>query len=208
MRRRGLCLTPFAPQRIVAVTRARWGFYRRPRAFPRRPSASSRDASELATRGAGLAVRLRCGKGRARPEETVAAVRSSGGGDKQPEGGGARGDRGRARGVRGAAHRSRRLRPPRRGSCNPAPPSPPCRESAPRPSAPGSPSGTAAKGGAGPIAAVRIGMLLPWPEKTPCPFRVISPECWLCLSNFSGGRLALGDQSLPVLLGAGTKKIR
>lgn len=75
MRRRGLCLTPFAPQRIVAVTRARWGFYRRPRAFPRRPSASSRDASELATRGAGLAVRLRCGKGRARPEETVAAVR-------------------------------------------------------------------------------------------------------------------------------------
>lgn len=105
MRGRGLCLTPFAPQRIVAVTRARWDFYRRPRAPPRRPSASSRDAPELATRGAGLVVRLLCGKGRARPEEAVAAVRSSGGGDKQPEGGGARGDRERAREGCGARRR-------------------------------------------------------------------------------------------------------
>lgn len=35
---------------------------------------------------------------------------------------------------------------------------------------PGSSSETAAKGGAGPVAAVKLGMLLPWPERRPVPF--------------------------------------
>ncbi|KAL1764846.1 hypothetical protein HispidOSU_027821, partial [Sigmodon hispidus] len=68
MRRHGLRLTPFTPQRIVSRTRAHWAFYRRPRASPRRRSASCREAPELETRGAGLTARLPYGKGRAHPE--------------------------------------------------------------------------------------------------------------------------------------------
>lgn len=172
MRRRGLCLTPFAPQRIVAAARAHCGFYRRPRASPRRPSASSRDAPRLATRGAGLAARLPYGKGRARPEGAVAAVRGSGGGDEQREGGGARGARGRAREGCGA----------RRGAEEPPPPpaaawvlqSCPAQSALQRicaaPLRPWEPFRDCGEGRAGPVAAVRLGMLLPWPERRPVSF--------------------------------------
>lgn len=209
MRRRGLCLTPFAPQRIVAVARARRGFYRRPRAPPRRPSASSREAPELATRGAGLAARLLCGKGRAHPEEAVAAVRGSGGGDEQPEGGGARGARGRAR--EGCGARRRGVAASARRGVGPAILPRPVRPAENLRRAPpplGALPGLRRRAGRDPSLQSGLGYCCPGRKKTPWPFRVISPECWLCLSSFSGGGLALGDASRPVLLGAGAKKIR
>lgn len=98
MRRRGPCLTPFAPQRIVTATRAHRGFYKRPRAPPRRPSASVREVPGLATREAGLAAPLQYGKDRASPEGAEAVGRGSacvcGGGwrkrrERAREGGGA-----------------------------------------------------------------------------------------------------------------------
>lgn len=167
------------------------------------------EVHDLTTRGAGLAAPLPYGKDRARPEgaEAGCGVMGVGANDgratEEGELGGARAG-GAERGAKETPH------PPALAwvLCNPAPPSPPCRESVPHPSVSGSPSGTAAKGRAGPSAAVRLGMLLLRPGKTPCPFLVISPECWLALPTFSGGGLAPRDPSLPVLVGAGAKKIR
>lgn len=137
MRRRGPCLTPFAPQRILTATRAHRGFYKRPRAPPRRSSASVREGPGLATREAGLAARLQYGKDRARPEGAEAAGRGGGGWGKRPEGGGGRGHRERAR-ARGAGRGAKKPPHPPAAAWDPsnsAPPSPPCRESVPHPSA-------------------------------------------------------------------------
>ena len=129
MRRRGPCLTPFAPQRIVTAARAHCGFYKRPRAPPRRPSASVREVPRLATREAGLAAPLQYGEDRARPEGAEAAGRGGGGWGK-----------GRERACEGCGARHRAEQPPQPPAAawdpsNPAPPSPPCRESVPHPSA-------------------------------------------------------------------------
>lgn len=200
MRRRGPCLTPFAPQRILTATRAHRGFYKRPRAPPRRSSASVREGPELATREAGLDARLQYGKDRARPEGAEAAGRGGGGWGKRPKGGGGRGHRERA------AQRSRRIRPPRRGTgaILPRPVRP--AENLCRTPPPWELFGDCGEGRGGARRCSQAGDVAALAGKTPCPFRVISLECWLPLSTFSGGGLALGDPSLPIMVGAGAKK--
>lgn len=128
MRRRGPCLTPFAPQRIVTAARAHCGFYKRPRAPPRRPSARVRGAPGSATREAGLAARPRYGEDRARPEGAEAAGRGGLVGVGRATGA-------RARGAGRGAEQPRQPPAPAWDPSNPAPPCPPCRESVPHPSA-------------------------------------------------------------------------
>lgn len=174
MRRRGSCLTPFAPQRIVTATRAHRSFYRRPRAPPLRPRASVREMQGLATRGAGLAARLHYGKDRARPEGAEAAVRGSGGGGKgrrtaeEGELGGAR----EGCGVRrGAAQRRRSIRPPWRGSCAILPrPVRPAETLHRTPPPLGALPGLRRRAGRGRSLQSGWGMLLAGPERRPVPF--------------------------------------
>lgn len=209
MRRRGPCLTPFAPQRILTATRAHRGFYKRPRAPPRRSSASVREGPGLATREAGPAARLQYGKDRALRKEPRlrGGVVGVGTNDRRAA---EEGDIGsaRAREVRGAAQRSRGIRPPRRGTgaVLPRPVRP--AENLRRTPPPWEPFGDCGEGRGGARRCSQAGDVAALAGKTPCPFRVISLERWLPLSTFSGGGLALGDPSLPVLVGAGAKKMR
>lgn len=207
MRRRGLCLTPFAPQRIVAATRAYWGFYRRPRAPPRRPGASSRKAPGLATRGAGLAARLRYGKGRARPEGTLAAVRGVGVGINNARVA-EQGELGRAREGCGARRGAEESPPPPSAAwvLQSCPAQPVLQRLCAAPLRPWEPFRDCGEGRGRTHRRSQARDAAAQAGKTPCPFRVISPECWLSLSTFLRRRLGAG--SVPVLLGAGAKKIR
>lgn len=163
MRRRGPCLTPFAPQRIVTATRAHRGFYNRPRAPPRRPSASVREVAGLATREAGLAAPLQYGKDRARPEGAEAAGRGSGGVGAND--GSARA-RGAGRGAEEPPHPPTAAWDPN----NPAPPSPPCRESVPHPSALGALPRLRRRAGRGPSLQSSWGWCCPGRKDGPVPF--------------------------------------
>lgn len=186
MRRRGPCLTPFAPQRIVTATRAHRGFYKRPRAPPRRPSASVREVPGLATREAGLAAPLQYGKDRARPEGAEAAGRGSGGVGTS-DGSAREGCGARRRGAAASAHRG--LGPEQ--SC-------PAQSALQRicaaPLRPGSPSRLRRRAGRGPSQQSSWGCC--------CPGRKDA----LSLSGDLTGMLALSLHFLRRRLGAGRPK--
>lgn len=175
MRRRGPCLTPFAPQRIVTATRAHYGFYKRPRAPPRRPSTSVREVLRLATREAGLAAPLQYRQDRARPEGAEAAGRGGGGWGKGQERA-----RERERGVRGAgrgAEQSRRSHPPRRGTRTVLPRPVRPAENLCRTPPPWEPFRDCGEGQGGARRRSQAGDVAALAGKTPCPFRMISLEC-------------------------------
>lgn len=201
-RLRGLRSSPFAPQRVVAATRAPRLFYRRPRAFRRRAGASAGRAPRRGARGGGERRRSTGGGAPAgsppdRPAERAERCRKEpkrrcGGRAEPRECRGRMGKEGARQGWGLMVQRSRRLRPggPRCSSRPALPaawilqscPSPPCRDSsAPRPSVPGSLSRTAAKGGAGRGGGHRCS--LPWDaahpgRKNAQSQRVRSPVCF------------------------------
>lgn len=173
----------------MAATRAPHLFYRRPQPFRRRAGASAGEVLRRGARGVGELQQSKGGGAPAGlpPDQPAEKAECSRKQPKQRSWGRAEprelserlGKEGAPRvGVDGAVES---VPPPGRAqvllrtafhsawvlqSC----PSPPCRESsAPHPSAPGNPSRTAAKGGAGAVAAVCLGMLRVLTGKTPCP---------------------------------------
>nr|XP_036863252.1 uncharacterized protein LOC118970404 [Manis javanica] len=132
----------FAPQTVVAATRAPHLFYRRPQPFRRRAGASAGEVLRRGARGVGELQQSKGGGAPAglRPDQPAEKAECS---RKQPK------------------QRSWARAEPRELSER--------ESSAPHPSAPGNPSRTAAKGGAGAVAAVCLGMLRVLTGKTPCP---------------------------------------
>lgn len=202
-RLRGLRSSQFAPQRVVAVTRAPHLFYRRPRAF-RRPAGAS--AGEVPPRGARGGGERQWSKGGGAPSASPPERTAKKAERSRPEtkrrcwgrvdcwGATQDGEVGRApeMGVGGAVES---LPPPGRAELL-QPPRPPRSLDSPilplpalhglfctlplHPSARGSPSRTAAKGGAGSIAAARLGCCASRPEKRP----VSKNEITVCFSSF------------------------
>lgn len=208
MHRRGPCLTPFAPQRIVAVTRARAEAFISDRARPRGGRVRARGRLP-SWRREGRDSLLGCRAERAerirkKPWQRCGVVGVGINNQRAAE----LGELGGAR-ARGAGRRRRGVAASARRGVGPA--------ILPRPVRPAENLRRAPP----PLGALpRLRRRAGWGGTQRCSqdwdaaalagknALVISPECWLCLSSFSGGGLVLGDASLPVLLGAGAKKIK
>lgn len=199
---------PFAPQRVVAVTRAPRLFYRRPRAPRRRAGASAGGSAPARREGRGrapagprgrssrrLASGSPGGKGRAAPEGAEAAVLGTG---RLQERRGGWGSRARAR-VRGRRRGGVAAPPaesgdapaappsPHLGSANPAPPRPAVNLLHPAPPSVGALPGLQRRAGQGPSLQPGWGHCAPRPEKRPVSKDEItvcfSPSCSLFLGE-------------------------
>lgn len=174
--------SPFAPQRVVAATRAPRLFYRRPRAF--RLRAGGRGAGGGGERrgaeGAGLPPARRPSARRKGPS-APGRSRSGGAGESRlPERNGMWGRRTRARGGGRWCNRASASAPaarepptapsPQLGSCSPAPPRPAEILCAP-PSTlrPWEPGQDCSGGRAGPSPQSGWGCCAPRPERRPAP---------------------------------------
>lgn len=200
--------SPFAPLRVVAVTRAPRPFYRRPRASRRRAGASAGGSAPARREGRGrapaeqrgrssrrLASGSSGGKGRALPEGAEAAVPGKG---RLQERRGGRGNPARARrrgrwcdGVAASPAESGDAPAappsPHLGSANPAPPRPAENLLHPTPPSVGALPGLQRRAGQGPSLQPGWGHCAPRPEKRP----VSKDEITVCFS--SSCQLSLGE---------------
>lgn len=210
--------SPFAPQRVVAATRAPCFFYRRPRAFRRRAGGSAGEAPGRGARGGGERHPSYGGGAPAGSLPDRAAERAErsrkepkrrcGGRAESGDRGGRMGREGARQGWGPAVQWSHCLRPGGPRCCIrpalPAPrilqscPSPPCRESsAPHPAPPpmGALPGLQRRAGQKRSLRAGQGCCAPGSEKRPVPKGEVSHRTSFLLPSFPRRRLRLRPKS-------------